>query len=268
MLRGRMSRFALRTASRAAFVVCWCCLSSVSVRAQELRLGAALGTGWAELRDERLRGLRWQGPEYAIGSVLERSGERSRFDAELRLGAAVLRNRYWHDGVMLSTRVGTGYLWRLPSRGRGRTTLVGGRLEWHVSPRSYYDWDEEHLYWLTTIVAGPELRHEEPVGEHQAVIVDAVVPVVGLVATPPERRYYKTDDLRGPGAILSKAHEGMKAALPPDYLGGRLRLFYSRTPPGRFGVRVGYEFAYRRASEPVVTEELVHSCWAELAWSL
>jgi hypothetical protein len=223
------------------------------------RLAVGPNAALLQLRDDLLAPLRYTGPALGGRVVLERTTSGSEQRAELRLGAGIGFNRMGHGAGALPWGGSLTALRRAASSRTGERELrLGAALLAHVDAVYFYDWDDAHLYWMTSYAAGPLLSLRRIRGERKTELALAL-PVVGVVARPPEVRYGKVDDLVFVSTWLTLPHRGFRAATWPALLLADARLAHDLSRK----TRLRYDLSFRTTSRPRRAAVLAHEVGVE-----
>jgi hypothetical protein len=120
----------------------------------------------------------------------------------------------------------------------------------------YLSWDQEHLYWLTTLDLGPSVAWQRLFAARHDVDVSLEFPLIALASRPPQFRYYKIGRLDDAAYHFSKTNENMKFTSLHEYIAVRFTAdyLYRARPNLHFGVR--YQLGYRTHSEPLRYQRL------------
>ncbi len=212
-------------------------------------LSVGLGLPYLQARDDVLRPLRWGGPGGSLRLGWQHAGDAVHRVA-LDVPIAFLQTRYAHEGLALTPRLAYSYLRPVASLGKAGALWVGGQLQGQLALHYFEQWDEEHLYWLTTYDAALHAAWALPLGASHQMSARLSVPLVTLVSRPPATRDNKIDDLKNPGAWLTTSHQGLRPALPPEHLAVQAELAYTRARSAAWHAQAAYDFQFRREREP------------------
>jgi len=214
------------------------------------RVDLAIGTLHMALRDDIVCPLKWSGPGGTLEAGYWRRSRGGRSGVELSLPLGLLNNRYGHRAGALGLRVGYTNLRHLADpRGRG-SIFLGGCVRRDSDLDLYVDWDDEHLYWITTYDLGVAARHEVQLKNGHDLEFQAVLPVVSLVSRPPRRRFYKIDDFKNPGFYLTKPQESLRFTALGELVSFDASVSYAFAAAGSWAFRAQYGFSYRRYTRP------------------
>jgi hypothetical protein len=128
----------------------------------------------------------------------------------------------------------------------GLQLRAGAALVAHVDNMYFLDWDDAHLYWLSSYGVGPAVSLHRTLDGAQTISVEVELPVVGLLGRPPVERFDKVDDLVRIGAWFTKANRDLSVLTGPELAVVDGRLAYQRSPR----VRVLYDFGFRATPQP------------------
>jgi hypothetical protein len=230
-------------------------------------LSAGLGLPYLQVRDDGLRPLRWGGPGGALHLGWQSAGE-AVHRVTLDLPVAFLQTRYAHEGLALTPRLAYSYLRPVASLGNAGALWVGGQLQGQLALHYFEQWDEEHLYWLTSYDAAARAAWALPLGPAHQLSAAVAVPLVALISRPPATRDNKIDDLKNPGAWLSMAHQGLSPAFAPEHLAVQAELTYTRALSASWHAQAAYDFQFRRTREPRPAALLGHHLQLRLVHAL
>lgn len=220
--------------------------------------------GLYQMRDDLLAPLRYAGPALGIQVAVERRTASAEHEAHLRFGIAGGLNRYRHGAFAVPISGSYTYLRPLDlARGRAFSALLGIAGSARMDDMYFIQWDDAHLYWLTTYAIGPAARVRLPLSGDRALSFDAGVPVLGVVSRPPEERFNKVDRLVSPGTWFTQPHQDLSFATWPDLIGADLRIAYARSAGGR-PARLVYDASFRTTPNPrraVVLEQAIGFEW-------
>jgi hypothetical protein len=219
--------------------------SSTDVRGRKNAFGIGPRLSYMQVRDDIVVPLRFCGPGLSLLLLYERRGLVHQHKVHARLGLALLRDRYGFSGALLSSSLSYRYLHSLSNNTFGGKIFLGSKLSWSLNNEFFYDWDEEHLYWLTTIELGPALRYSRSIKKERQIHLTLSFPVVAMISRPPLYRYYKTDELTKVGFLLSKPHEDLHFALFDTYQAAQISFAYEMRR-----ITLTYTGSFKHATEP------------------
>lgn len=217
-----------------------------------------------QIRDDLLAPLRYAGPALGLRLAAERRTASAEDEAHLRFGFAGGLNRYRHGAFAVP--ISGSYTYLRPLRlahDRATSSLLGIAGSARMDDMYFIQWDDAHLYWLTTYAIGPAARVRVPLSDDRALSFDAGVPVLGVVSRPPEERFNKVDRLVSPGTWFTQPHQNLSFATWPDLIGADLRIAYTRSASRR-PARLVYDASFRTTPNPrraVVLEQALGFEW-------
>ena len=230
-------------------------------------LGLGLALGYYQVRDHTLQNPHLhQGPLFGLLVDYERNDGPLRSAVSFNLGYASLSDSY---GLSAFNAV-TGFrveMSRLVSKlGAGQTwSLYAGAFIRDNSDFGMYPFiDESHLYWITSISAGPVVSLERDVWDGGAARFTLRLPVAAMVSRPPEERLYNNDKDKI-DYVFSKIYESMKFKTLDKHfaLDGEAALRFKMTQG--WGETLGYRLNYVRDSSPAQTQILSHSLFVRIS---
>jgi hypothetical protein len=230
---------------------------SVTGRTATGRTVLGLGILHMQLRDRIVAPIVWRGigPLIAIGH--EHAHADSRRTIDLRLPIGLLTNRYEHRCAAIGHGLAFGWVRRVGGD-RARGIFAGALIRENAEMQVYADWDDEHLYWVTSHDLAAAMRYERLFGDGRRITSKLTIPILSLVSRPPRRHYYKIDDLENIGFYLRKSIDGMRLTSPPAYFFPTFACQYSAHGPGwRIGLE--YELRYLRYTHPEAIQILTSS---------
>jgi hypothetical protein len=233
----------------------------------ENRLGAALGVVNLQINDEIVRGLRWNGLGGEFKIFLDHDDGESLHLANIRFPLAYLQNRYGHGGAAWDAQVDYGYARRVGSIKGVADFSLGVRLRWDWQVSYYFDFDEEHLYWMTSYEIGPLAVWRWDMTPRHAIVGEADFAAIALVSRPPEHRYYKIDKMTKASYFFEKTHEDIRMASVLDHSTAHVRLFHVFRAGKRVAVKTGYSLDYAYDPEPRPIRVLAHSISTGVAYA-
>ena len=233
----------------------------------ENRVGAALGVVNLQINDRLLRGLRWNGIGGELRLFFDHDDGENLHLADIRFPLAYLRNRYGHQGAAWDAQVDYGYARRVCALPGGADLSLGARVRWDWVVPYYIDFDEDHIYWMTTYELGPLFVVRWPVAPKHLLYGEIDLAVLALVSRPPEHRYYKIDKLTQAAYFFEKTHEDIRATSVHEHSAVRLRLFHVFLASERLAIKTGYSLDYAYDSQPRPIRVLVHSISTGVAYA-
>jgi hypothetical protein len=246
-----------------------CLADSVAADVEEPQrfIDVGLGPGVYQITDDVVRGLRWRGPSLEIDGAFRYANQTDHHDVFLRIGATYLENRYDHAAVSIFHHVGYGFSRRVLHAGRWGMLFLGGQIREDVDLQYYIDWDEEHAYWLSSYSLAAAARYGVQVGPRYRFEATFAIPVIGWVSRPAEFHYYKADDLKSSGWLVTKPFEDLSFASFSKYQAAHWS-FACTIHPGRgWSLRLVYLLDYRRASFPRPVQILVNTLTAGFVYA-
>jgi hypothetical protein len=223
------------------------------------RTGLALAGLHCQVRDDIVSPLRWDGIGGSLEFFRDRLSESSRGQLSLKLPLALLTNRYEHRAAAPGLEFGYGRLYRVSWFAGSGATFTGAVLQGNMDLQYYVDWDEEHLYWITTYDLAATTQHEIRIRRHQQLVFRIAIPPVALVSRPPRRRFNKVDDFKHLGFWFRKPNEGLHLTSISRYLSVTSSARYLFTLNDSWKLGAVYELGYRRFSRPEPIRMLTHS---------
>ncbi len=200
-------------------------LGAGSVRAQETHradtkdLGFAIGLVEYQTRDRVLNNARHRGM-LVTGSffrVRTRDLSQRRFDLDVaysRLGSRFERERSSYASTLA---LAYSYTRRIAAAPQGVTVFIGGVTGFDSHLAYYENWDDSHVYWLTSYYLGFRGRLTYPIREGRSAFVSLSVPLAAVVSRPEERILYKMLD-PNVGWIISKIHDNLRLTSIHEHL--------------------------------------------------
>jgi hypothetical protein len=223
---------------------------------QRSGFGIGVSLAYAQVRDNLIVPFRTGGPQLSVQLAYARRDAASRLELNAGLGLAVLADRYWFLGGMISPTVSCRYLRRIGAGG-GDGFQIGGQLRWAIHEELPEYWDSEHLYWLTAIDVAPAAGYSRRLSPDQQLEATFAVPLAGMISRPPLRRYIKNE----PNTLafsLGRPHQDLKFATLDRYQAGVLEVAWREGLPNHDLV-LAYRAELARAVEPKSFTELVHT---------
>jgi hypothetical protein len=219
--------------------------SNTDTRDRKNTFGVGPRLSYVQVRDDIVVPLSFSGPGLSLLLFYERRGLVHQHEIDARLGLALLRDRYGFSGALLSSSLSYRYLHSLSNNTLGGKIFLGSKLNWSLNDEFFYDWDEEHLYWLTAIELGPALRYSRSIKKERQIHLTLYFPVVAMISRPLLYRYYKTDELTKVGFLLSKPHEDLHFATFDTYQAAQISLAYEMRR-----ITLTYTGSFKHAAEP------------------
>jgi hypothetical protein len=224
------------------------------------RMSTVIGGYHGQFRDDVLAPLRWSGPGLMLRFGYDRAVDRTHQKAWLEGDLSPwLSNRYGHGAGNVALRFGYGFLFRVLSLPRGSRLLVGAAARVDFDIQSYHDWDEERLYWLTTISLAPMVRWDQPLAAGQHLAAELMVPVVAGVSREPEHRYDKGDHVSRWRAWLPTVQKDMHLSSLDKLQAVEARLVYGHRLGRRVDLEGAYTFRYVRYADPLPFQTMTHT---------
>jgi hypothetical protein len=217
--------------------------------------GVGVSLAYAQVRDDLVIPLRAGGPQLSFQLAYARRDVTSRLELDAKFGIAVLADRYFFLGGMLTPAVSCRYLRRVGASGDAGF-LLGGQLRWEIHEELPEYWDSEHQYWLTAIDAAPAAGYLRRLGPDQQLEATLALPLAGMISRPPLHRYVKNEP-NAIGFTLSQAHENLRFATLDRYQAGLLQVAW-RKVLSQHDFVLAYRAALSRAAEPKPFTEIVH----------
>lgn len=217
-------------------------------------LSWGLGLVHQQVREELIRPFRWDGFGGALDLGWRLESGPDRVGAELRLPGGVVTNRYGDGSAVAGFRLAGRWLHDLAPLGGG-TFALGGRLQGEESLLYSYDWDEEHLYWLTSWDLGPAASWRRGLADGHGLLLELELPLVALVSRPPTHRYEKVEDLKNLGFYLSRSSK-LRATSLHEHQAVTGRATWDWAISESWDFALSLELAYARDSVPATTEWL------------
>lgn len=247
------------------------------------RWGAGPWISLLQLRDDLLAPLRYTGPALGGRLFLERATAAGEERLDLRVGAGIGFNRMGHGAAALPWGASVAVLRRVAgstevaaSSAAARATTARNATERAATARQlllgavllvqadavyFYDWDDAHLYWMTSYAVGPALAYRLRRGGKMTSFALAL-PVFGVVARPPEVRYDKVDDLIFVRTWFTLPHRGARMATWPELFLVDAHLAHDLTRRAR----LRYDLSFRTTSLPRRAVALAHEVGVE--WTI
>jgi hypothetical protein len=213
--------------------------------------GVSLAATEYQIREEALNAIRHRGASLTLGFFRQGGDLDRRHRITLSVLVAGLSDRYAPErGSLvahpeLDLRMG----WRVTPPGRGTAFFVGGTAGWSTHWAFYEQWDETHVYWLTSSQLGVDALVEHHLARGRSLHLEVDAPLLALVSRPPSEFSYREVN-PALGWILGEVHGKPRLASPADHLALNLGLVYSRTGEGGLRHEAFVQMEYIRDTTP------------------
>jgi hypothetical protein len=213
--------------------------------------GISLAATDYQIRDEALNAIRHGGASMTLGFFRQGGNPDRRHRITFSVLVAGLGDRYAPERGSLVARPNLDLRmgWRVSRPGRTTSLFLGGTAGWSTHWAFYEQWDEAHVYWLTSTRLGVDALLEHDFGAGRSLQLEVDAPVLALVSRPPSEFGYREVN-PAPGWILREIHGKPRLASPASHLALDLGLVYSRNREGALRHDVFLRMEYIRDTAP------------------
>lgn len=213
--------------------------------------GISLAATDYQIRDEALHAIRHRGASLTLGFFRQGGDTDRRHRITFSVLVAGLGDRYapGRSSLVVLPDLDLRMGWRVGRPGQGTSLFLGGTAGWSTHWTFYEQWDEGHIYWLTSSQLGVDALLEHDFGAGRSLQLEVDAPVLALVSRPPSEFPYREVN-PAPGWILREIHRQPRVASPASHLALDLGLVYSRTGEGALRHDVFLRMEYIRDTAP------------------
>lgn len=202
-----------------------------------------------QVREEVLNRIRHRGMLASGGFFYEIRRPDSRHKLEIRIAFTPLKSRYDPDKKSFAVNPSLDYRYarRVAYLRPDLSLFLGGIAGLDMHHEWFDNWDDSHLYWLTSYFLGIDgiLTYERP-GDSE-VFLELYMPLLSLVSRPPERFLYKVANPRFSWAV-DELHSNLTLTSLHEQFAVNWKLGYAFRYNSHFDQHLYWRFAYVRSS--------------------
>jgi hypothetical protein len=214
-------------------------------RQPSTRYGFSLGVALYQARDEVLNPVRHSGPSISAGVFRESVSDIALNRVRLSFAFAPLTDRYSPDrsSVLFHPAIEVRYARRAVQVSENVGLYVGGTAGWNTRLSVYENWDQGHVYWLTSSHLGVATSLVGQLDHGHSVRMDFDAPLLAVVSRPPERFEYK-EVKPNLGWVIREIHGNPRITSIHEHTAVTATLSYLRPDGGLFGQRLFWQMAF------------------------
>lgn len=209
------------------------------------RYGLSLGVALYQARDEVLNPIRHSGPSILAAVFREKLSEKSLHRIEFSLAFAPLTDRYSPDrsSMLFHPAIDFRYARRAAQISENVALFLGGAAGWNTRFSFYENWDQAHVYWLTSSHLGLATSLVGQLDHGHSVRLDLDAPLLAVVSRPPEQFEYK-EVSPNLGWVFREIHGNPRITSVREHTAVTATLSYLRPDGGFFGQRIFWQTAF------------------------
>ncbi len=209
--------------------------------------GFTIGLSRSQVKEKVLNNIRHQGTFFPspISFNYENVKNNSFQAFEFNIHFTGLKSRYDPDvsSLMIHPDINYRYLWKLNSTNETIDFFLGAITGLNMQLGWYNNWDDSHLYWLTSYYLGADGRMNYKVNDKSSFYLDLSLPLISLVSRPPDRFLYKVVNPEI-GWIISEIHDDLRLTSVNQHFVMNLDLAYELKYSGKSKLRIFWRFYY------------------------
>jgi hypothetical protein len=205
----------------------------------------SLSIGDYQIRENVLNRIRHRGTLFSGGFFYERQRGVSRHKFEIYLAFSTLKSRYDPDKESFAVNPSLDYRYarKIADLKPGLSLFLGGIVGLDMHHVWLENWDDSHLYWLTSYYLGVDgiLTYERPGGRE--LFLEVHVPVLSIVSRPPERFLYKVANPKF-SWIIDELHSNLTLTSIHEHFALNTKLGYAFSYTDNFDQHLYWRFSY------------------------
>jgi hypothetical protein len=214
-------------------------------------IGFSLGLAEYQVREEVLNNIRHRGTLVSGGVFYERTSEVARQKYEFHLIFSMLKSRYDPDKASFAVNPSFNYRYarKVKSINPRLALYLGGIIGLDMHHEWFDNWDDSHLYWLTSYYLGIDGILTYQKSADNSFIFEIYAPVAALVSRPPERFLYKVANPEFSWAV-DELHSDLRFTSTHEHVVLNMNLGYSLRYTDRFEQRIYWRSCYTKSMMP------------------
>jgi hypothetical protein len=218
-------------------------------------IGLSLGAAEYQVRENVLNRIRHRGALISGGFFIESTGEISRQKFEFYLVFSKLKSRYDPDKSSFAVNPSLHYRYarKIKNINPAVTLFVGGVLGLDMHHEWFDNWDDSHLYWLTSYYLGGDGILTYRRSDTSSFVLEVYMPLLALISRPPERFLYKTANPDF-SWVVGELHSNMRLTSIHEHLALNLNLRYRFRYTHIYDQSIYWRLSYTRNTVPYSKE--------------
>ncbi|MFC1726415.1 hypothetical protein ACFL4T_12375 [candidate division KSB1 bacterium] len=211
--------------------------------------GVTIGIPCFQVKEKVLNNIRHGGSLFSFALSYEKPRETSFKAFEFYYSVSMLKSRYDPENASyaFSTKIDYRYL-KKAGEFNDKYSVFAGVITGLNSQLMFYDnWDDSHLYWLTSYYLGVDGMLNYKKSEKSTIFLEINTPIAALVSRPEARILYKTVNPEF-SWIIKKLHENLRLTSIHQHFVFNMSLGYTYRPSAKFGYRLFWRFSYLKNS--------------------
>jgi hypothetical protein len=180
-----------------------------------------------QVKDNLVAPLRWNGTGSGLGIAYLAAGPKIIHEVCFMVNFSGLKNRYKYNGYALEAFMGYSLNLRISEEVLGGDLYLGSHIKWNGNINFFRDWDDSHIYWLSSYEAGPSLKWSYDYKEKRNFSVTVQIPLFALISRPPEYQYTDQPPLIEPSYYFKSMNENLKLVTVNKFYSFRLQADYA-----------------------------------------
>ena len=211
--------------------------------------GFTLGLNDYQVKENVLNNIRHRGMMPSLGFSFEKSRELSKQKAELFLIINTLKSRYDPDKstILINPVITYRYARKVNDFSDHLRLYLGGIGGLNSHSAFYNNWDDSHIYWLTSYNLGIDAMLTYQRSEKGYFYLELHTPVIALISRPPDRFLYKVINPEF-SWIISEYHRNLRLTSFHEHFAINADLAYRFRYSDKFIQSVFWRFRYVRNS--------------------
>lgn len=209
--------------------------------------GFTIGLSHTQVKEKVLNNIRHQGTFFPspVSFNYEKIKSNSFQAFEFNIHFTGLKSRFDPDvsSLMIHPDINYRYLWKLNSSNKSIDIYLGAITGLNMQLGWYDNWDDSHLYWLTSYHLGADGRMNYKVTGKSSFYLDFSFPLVALISRPPERFLYKVVNPEF-GWMISEIHDNLQLTSVHQHFVMTLDLAYELQYSEKSKLRIFWRFYY------------------------
>lgn len=209
--------------------------------------GFTIGLSRNQVKEKVLNNIRHQGTFFPspISFVYENVKINSIQRFEFNLFFTGLKSRYDPDvsSLMIHPDINYRYIWKINKANETWGFYLGGITGLNMQLGWYDNWDDSHLYWLTSYYLGADGRLDYTLSNKSSFYLDISFPLLSVVSRPPERFLYKVVNPEF-SWIISEIHENLRLTSVHQYFAMNVDFAYELRYSEKSKLRIFWRIYY------------------------